>query len=104
MTTKAAFAPEEWTVVLEGPPTAGMIVITAAHGGTFRENHRHVEGLHRGTRRARRKRTARRDRVGEAEDGPHEVSLCRRAPGQRARAPPRRHGAAGEQGDRRGTR
>src|SRR5579872_5541863 len=37
MTTKAAFAPEEWTVVLEGPPTAGMIVITAAHGGMFRE-------------------------------------------------------------------
>ena len=37
MTTKAAFAPEEWTTVLEGPPTAGMIVITAAHGGTFRE-------------------------------------------------------------------
>jgi hypothetical protein len=37
MTTQAAFAPEEWTVVLEGPPTAGLIVITAAHGGTFRE-------------------------------------------------------------------
>jgi hypothetical protein len=37
MTTKAAFSPEEWTVVLEGPPTAGMIVLTAAHGGTFRE-------------------------------------------------------------------
>src|SRR5271155_3397679 len=37
MTTKAAFAPEEWTAVLEGPPSAGMIVITAAHGGTFRE-------------------------------------------------------------------
>ena len=37
MTTKADFAPEEWTVVLEGPSTAGMIVITAAHGGTFRE-------------------------------------------------------------------
>jgi hypothetical protein len=37
MTTKAAFAPAEWTVVLEGPPTAGMIVMTAAHGGTFRE-------------------------------------------------------------------
>jgi hypothetical protein len=37
MTTKAAFAPDEWTVVLEGPSTAGMIVITAAHGGTFRE-------------------------------------------------------------------
>ena len=37
MTTKAAFSPGEWTTVLEGPPTAGMIVITAAHGGTFRE-------------------------------------------------------------------
>lgn len=37
MTTKAAFAPEEWKVVLEAPPTAGMIVITAAHRGTFRE-------------------------------------------------------------------
>jgi hypothetical protein len=37
MTTKTAFSPEEWKVVLEGPPTAGMIVVTAAHGGTFRE-------------------------------------------------------------------
>ena len=37
MTTKAAFSPEEWDTVLQGPPTAGMIVITAAHGGTFRE-------------------------------------------------------------------
>ena len=37
MTTQAAFAPEEWTLVLEGPSTAGMIVITASHGGTFRE-------------------------------------------------------------------
>ena len=37
MTTKAAFSPEEWKVVLEGPPTAGMIVIIAARGGMFRE-------------------------------------------------------------------
>ena len=37
MTTKAAFSPEEWKVVLEVPPTAGMIVITAARGGMFRE-------------------------------------------------------------------
>ena len=37
MTTKAAFSPEEWKVVLEGPPAAGMIVVTAARGGTFRE-------------------------------------------------------------------
>ena len=37
MTTKADFSPEEWTVILEGPPTAGMIVITAGHGGMIRE-------------------------------------------------------------------
>jgi hypothetical protein len=37
MTAQAAFSPEEWTVVLQGPPAAGMIVITAARGGTFRE-------------------------------------------------------------------
>ena len=37
MTTKAAFSPDEWKVVLEGPPAAGMIVITAARGGMFRE-------------------------------------------------------------------
>ena len=37
MTTKAAFSPEEWEAVLEAPSTAGMIVITASHGGTFRE-------------------------------------------------------------------
>jgi hypothetical protein len=37
MTTKAVFSPEEWKVVLEGPSTAGMIVITAARGGMFRE-------------------------------------------------------------------
>lgn len=37
MTTKAAFSPEEWELVLEGPPTAGMIVITASRGGMFRE-------------------------------------------------------------------
>jgi hypothetical protein len=38
MTTKAAFSPEEWKAVLQGPPSAGMLVITAAHGGTFRES------------------------------------------------------------------
>ena len=37
MTRKAAFPAEEWETVLEAPPTAGMIVITAARGGMFRE-------------------------------------------------------------------
>ncbi|HEX2703180.1 MAG TPA: hypothetical protein VHM72_07090 [Solirubrobacteraceae bacterium] len=37
MTTKADFTPEEWEQVLEGPPSAGMIVITAQRGGMLRE-------------------------------------------------------------------
>ena len=37
MTTKAAFSPSEWQQVLEGPPTAGLLVITASHGGTIEE-------------------------------------------------------------------
>jgi hypothetical protein len=39
MTTKEAFSADEWKAVLEGPPSAGMIVITAAHGGMFRETY-----------------------------------------------------------------
>jgi hypothetical protein len=37
MTAKADFTPDEWKVVLEGPPSAGMFVITAQKGGMFRE-------------------------------------------------------------------
>jgi hypothetical protein len=37
MTTKAAFTDEEWKLVIEGPPTAGLTVLMAGRGGTFRE-------------------------------------------------------------------
>lgn len=37
MTTKADFSPEEWTTVSEGPPTAGLMVVMASRGGTFKE-------------------------------------------------------------------
>jgi hypothetical protein len=37
MTGKADFTDEEWHLIVQGPPTAGMIVITAQRGGTFRE-------------------------------------------------------------------
>jgi hypothetical protein len=37
VTTKADFTEEEWDQVLEGPPSAGLIVSTAERGGTFRE-------------------------------------------------------------------
>jgi hypothetical protein len=38
MTNKSNFTEQEWDLVLEGPPTAGVIVITAQRGGTFRES------------------------------------------------------------------
>jgi len=38
VTDKASFTAEEWTLVLEGPPSAGMIVLTAQRGGSFRES------------------------------------------------------------------
>jgi hypothetical protein len=37
VTGKADFTEEEWKLVLEGPPTAGLIVAAAQRGGTFRE-------------------------------------------------------------------
>jgi hypothetical protein len=37
MTVKSDFTEDEWRSILEAPTTAGMIVITAAGGGTFRE-------------------------------------------------------------------
>ena len=37
MTNKAAFTPDEWISVIEGPTSAGLVVVTASHGGTFRE-------------------------------------------------------------------
>ena len=37
MTKKSDFSAEEWQLILEAPPSAGMIVVTAQRGGTFRE-------------------------------------------------------------------
>jgi hypothetical protein len=37
VTTKADFTEQEWKLVLEGPTSAGMIVITAQRGGVLRE-------------------------------------------------------------------
>jgi hypothetical protein len=38
VTGKADFSAEEWDLVLEAPPGAGMIVVMADRGGTFRES------------------------------------------------------------------
>ena len=37
MTAKSDFTTEESQLVLEAPPSAGMIVVTAQRGGSFRE-------------------------------------------------------------------
>jgi hypothetical protein len=38
MTTKSDFSTEEWHLILEVPPSAGMIVVVAQRGGSFRES------------------------------------------------------------------
>jgi len=38
MTGKADFTEEEWRQILEAPPSAGMIVVTAQSGGSIRES------------------------------------------------------------------
>jgi hypothetical protein len=37
MTGKSDFSSEEWELILQGPPTAGVMVVTAERGGAFRE-------------------------------------------------------------------
>jgi hypothetical protein len=37
MTTKESFTDEEWELIREAPTSAGMIVLTAQKGGSFRE-------------------------------------------------------------------
>lgn len=37
MTGRSDFSPEEWELIVQGPATAGVIVVTAQRGGTFRE-------------------------------------------------------------------
>jgi hypothetical protein len=37
MTGKSDVTPEEWELIAKGPATAGLIVVTAQRGGTFRE-------------------------------------------------------------------
>jgi hypothetical protein len=38
MTAKTDFTDEEWKVILEGPPSAGLIVIASDRGGSIRES------------------------------------------------------------------
>jgi hypothetical protein len=38
LTGKSDFTEEEWKAVLEGPPSAGVLVATAQRGGSFRES------------------------------------------------------------------
>jgi hypothetical protein len=37
MTNQDAFTEDEWTLVREAPTSAGLVVVTASSGGTFRE-------------------------------------------------------------------
>jgi hypothetical protein len=38
MSTKADYTEDEWQSILEGPTSAGLMVVTASRGGTIRES------------------------------------------------------------------
>ena len=38
MTAKTDFTDEEWTTILQGPPSAGMYVAFSQRGGSIRES------------------------------------------------------------------
>jgi hypothetical protein len=38
MTDKSNFSDEEWELVREGPPTAGLVAAAASSGGSFSES------------------------------------------------------------------
>ena len=59
MTTKSDFSAEEWQLILEAPPSAGMIVVTAQHGGIFRETIAMAKAYAGGVPAARRERASR---------------------------------------------
>lgn len=44
MTGKAAFTEQEWDLLREAPATAGLLVVTADKGGTFRETYALARG------------------------------------------------------------
>lgn len=37
MTNRSDFTEQEWDLLREAPESAGLIIVTASHGGTFRE-------------------------------------------------------------------
>ena len=99
MTAKADFSEQDWSTVLEGPPSAGMIVLTAAHGGTFKETF--AIGKAYAEARQRHGESELLDEIVSAkpENRSHPVSLGRGTPRARAPAPPRRGRGARAQGD-----
>ena len=82
MTGKADFTQEEWQEILEAPTSAGLIVVTAQSGGTFRESiamgRAYVEA---------RQQHGESDRRGETGTRPHALPLSRGAQATRAAAP-----------------
>src|SRR5439155_15782572 len=56
---KSSLADEEWNLLREGPPTAGLVALSASSGGSFRELGDR-EGVRRGSKGARPHQVARR--------------------------------------------
>ena len=89
MTDKTDFTEEEWKLVLQGPTSAGLLVVASDQGVRPREL-LDGQGVRRGAPAARRERAARRDHLGQARGRQVPAPLLRGAEGTRPPASARR--------------
>jgi len=104
MSGKADFTAEEWQVVLEGPPSAGMIVVTAQRGGTLRETIAIAKSYLEARKQHGESQLLDEIVSAKPEMDHTRLSLCRGAQGPRSAASSRCGRAARAQGDIGGAR
>ena len=80
MSTKADYNAEEWETVVDGPPIAGLIVVTAESGRLHPREPADGEGVQRGQAGAPRSESDRRAAQLPARDQPARLRRRRRAP------------------------
>jgi len=90
MTGKADFTDEEWKLVLEGPPSAGLLVITSDRGGSIRESFSMAKAYTEARKQHGDSQLLDEIVTRQARDGPHAVQDARGAQGGLSQAHQRR--------------
>ena len=81
MTGKADFTEDEWKLVLEAPPSAGLIVIASDRGGSVRESFSMAKAYTEARKEHGESELLDEIVTREARDGPHPIPLARGAQG-----------------------